>query len=153
MIDTVKERMEERTAPAEPRHDGRSVVSLITDLSRETLTLAQQEIALAKAELADKAKAQARNTAVMVGSEVVIFAGILSLLTALIAGITVGLLEYMVWYHALWVSALIVGAAVVLIGVVMLTWGIRRMKQTGVTPEQTVQTLREDKQWLKEKVE
>jgi membrane protein implicated in regulation of membrane protease activity len=49
-----------------------------------------------------------------------------------------------------WISALIVGAILAIAGYVMLQRGLRKLKQTDLTPRRTVETLKDDVQWAKE---
>lgn len=137
---------------AAPAQERRAFMGLIRRLINESLTLARQEIDLAKAEMAEKARVYARNSAILSAGGAVAYAGFLCLLAAAIAGLTVALGNAMAWYHALWLSALIVGVVVAGVGYAMLQKAITTMKRTGVSPDQTVETLRENRQWLKDKM-
>jgi hypothetical protein len=50
----------------------------------------------------------------------------------------------------MWLSALIVGLVVVGIGYLLIQRGLTALKQIDPTPRQTIQTLQEDKEWVKE---
>jgi xanthine/uracil permease len=70
------------------------------------------------------------------------YAGLLALIAALI----IGLGELI----PLWLSALIVGLVVVGIGYMLIQRGLTALKRIDPKPQQTIQTLQEDKEWVKE---
>jgi len=131
--------------------DQRQTVELLRDLGRQSMQLVKQEIDLAKAEMSEKARVYGKNSAYIGAGGAVAYAGFLALVAAAIAGLTVALNIQMAWYHAIWLSALIVGVVVGVIGYVMIRKSINTIKTTSPEPQQTVQTLRENKEWLKHK--
>jgi uncharacterized membrane protein HdeD (DUF308 family) len=74
--------------------------------------------------------------------------GVVALLgvLALIAAAIIGLAHYM----DAGLAALIVGGVLALIGGITAMVGVGRLKRTSLKPEQTIETLEEDKEWLKE---
>jgi len=75
----------------------------------------------------------------------VAYAGFLALLAALIIGLgQLGL----PW----WLSALIVGLVVAAVGYFLIQRGLKSLKQEGVKPERTIETLRDDAEWAKQQV-
>jgi hypothetical protein len=70
--------------------------------------------------------------------------GVMALLAALI--LALGTLI------PLWVAALLVGAVVTGAGGALVVSGIRAFKGMTVAPRETMQTLEENKRWLKEQV-
>lgn len=132
--------------------DQRSTVDLLRDLSRKSMLLIRQEIELAKTEMTEKAKVYARNSAYIGIGGAVAYAGFLSLVAAAVAGLTVALHMGMAWYHALWLSAVIVGVVIGAAGYIMIRKAAATIKKTSPEPEQTVQTMRENKEWLEHKV-
>jgi hypothetical protein len=122
----------------------RSLGQLFSELSQDTATLIREEINLAKAELSQKANKAGRNIAFLAVGGFVAYAGFLFLLAAL----TWGLAEFM----ALWLAALIVGAIVAIIGYVLVQKAINTLRKIDPVPEQTVETLKEDREWLKDQV-
>lgn len=122
-----------------PSPQERSLGELFSDLARETGTLVRQEVQLAKTEMTVKAK-EAGKDAAMIGAGAVI--GHVALL-ALVAGVILALGQLIpLWLSALFVSALLGVAAYVLV-----QKGRERLKYVDPVPQQTVQTLKEDKQW------
>ncbi|MBO0799364.1 MAG: phage holin family protein, partial [Blastocatellia bacterium] len=49
-----------------------------------------------------------------------------------------------------WLSAAIMGGVLGAIAVAMLIFSVSRLKQTNLRPEQTLRSLKENKEWLKE---
>jgi hypothetical protein len=121
--------------------DNRSLGELFADLSRESSTLLRQEMALAKAELSEKASEAGRQAAMLAVGGLVAYAGFLTL----IAFVVLALSEIL----DPWISALLVGAVVTGIGAFLVMSGIERLKQMSPKPDQTVQSLKEDAEWLK----
>ena len=121
--------------------DDRSLGELFGELSRETSTLVRQEVTLAKAELTQTASKVGVDLGYLAGGAAVAYAGLLALVAAaiLLAGEVI----------ELWISALIVGLLVVAMGGFLVRQGMQRLKETSPMPDQTVQTLKEDAEWLK----
>lgn len=128
----------------------RSLGSLLKELSGESGTLVRQEVALAKAELAEKAGVMGRNLAAVVVGAVVATAGAMLLLFGLALSLyfvlwrVVGLSQWLAGILAFPVF----GAVIALVGYSMIRKGVNTLKNTSPIPEQTVQSLKEDKQWL-----
>jgi uncharacterized membrane protein YqjE len=114
---------------------------LFRQLAQDSATLVRQEMALAKAELRENVRSVARDTAKIAVGAVVAGVGALVLVAflVLLLGDAVG--RY-------WAGALIVGVLMVAIGAVLAMTAMKRLKHESITPEQTLETLKEDKQWL-----
>jgi Putative Actinobacterial Holin-X, holin superfamily III len=128
----------------QPAQTQRPLGELFSELATETGTLVRKEVQLATVEMTDKAKLAGRSAAIATGGGLVAGAGALALMAALIL-----LLGTVI---PLWASALLVGAIVTVAGVVLAMSGIRALKGIDAKPRQTIQTLEEDKRWLKEQV-
>ncbi|HYZ80681.1 MAG TPA: phage holin family protein [Solirubrobacteraceae bacterium] len=115
----------------------RSVPELLRELSDQTATLVRQELDLAKVELTEKGK-QAGIGAGMFGA-----AGLVGLyaLGALTAAVILALSLAMAGWLAALIVAVVYGAVA---GVLALTGKSRVQRGVPPTPEQTVQTVRED---------
>jgi hypothetical protein len=133
-------------------HDNRSLIDLLKELSTESGTLVRKEIELAKAEMAEKASTFGRNAAYVGVGVFVALVGAMALLWALIYGLTTFLDQFMAREHAVWVAPLIIGVVITGIGYTIVQKGLHAIRCGSLTPDQTTQTLREDKQWLKEKL-
>jgi len=114
---------------------------LISDLARETVALASQELSLARVEFRDKFTHLSRGIALIALGGVVAYAGML----ALIAGIILLLGQIVAW----WISAFLVGLAVAGGGYLLFNAGVERLRETDVVPHKTIQTLKEDAEWAK----
>ncbi len=125
--------------------DERSLGELFSELASETSTLVKQEVALAQTELTQKATKVGKNVGYLVVGGAVAYAALLSFVAALIIGLGGLLGRY-------WLAALIVGIVVAVAAVVMIMSALSALKNTGITPTQTVETIKEDAQWLKDQV-
>jgi len=127
-----------------PGEDERSLGELLSDLARDTGTLVRQEVQLAKTELSEKAKAIGKAVASLAAGAAVAYAGFLTLLAALVLGLA--------YFIPAWVAAGVVGLVVAAAGYFMVQKGMNDLKQTDLTPQQTVDTLKEDAEWAKAQV-
>jgi len=122
--------------------DDRSLGQMFADLSRETRTLIQQELQLAKTELGDKARRAGRGAAFVVGGGLVAYGGVLALVAAAILGlIALGM--------PAWASALVGGIVIAGAGYLLIHSGLAAFRVDEMKPKETIETLKEDAQWLK----
>lgn len=122
----------------------RSLGELFSELSQETSTLIRQEVQLAKAEITRKATKAGKEVAFMAAGGFVAYAGFLALVAAAIFGVA----EFL----PLWLSALLVGVIVAGVGYLLLQKGMNGLKEINPAPRRTIETLQEDKEWLKQQV-
>jgi hypothetical protein len=128
-------------------------MALLRDLRDETTTLLRQEVALAKAELSEKTSRMAKHTtSIAIGGVMALgaFGLLLLAITRLVAIglISAGVTEAM----TVWLAPLIVAAVVGLIGIALLLKGKKALTNEGLAPEKTMETLREDKDWAKNRM-
>ena len=126
------------------RRDERSLGELFAELANETGTLVRQEVQLAKTEMAQKAARAGKDVGLMAAGGALAHAGLLALVFALIYGL--GLVM------PLWLSALIVGLVVVAIGYALIRTGLSALKRVDPAPRETLETLKEDKEWAKQQM-
>ena len=131
--------IERRTSVGEGRE---SFGELLGQLANNSAALVRDEIALAKQEMSEKVSSFRSGVVTTAIGGVVALLGVL----ALIAAAIIGLAHYM----DAGLAALIVGGVLALIGGITAMVGIGRLKRTSLKPEQTIETLEEDKEWLKE---
>jgi uncharacterized membrane protein YqjE len=124
-----------------PRTD-RSLGELFSDLSQQTADLIRQEMRLAKAELGEKFSDAGRH-ALMIAAAVV-FA-----LTAVIAVAAATTLLMIDLGLAPWLSAAITAAVMAVIAFVLAQSGISALRKTTIAPVETMQSIKETTQWLK----
>ncbi|MDQ2669325.1 MAG: phage holin family protein [Gemmatimonadota bacterium] len=123
----------------------RSIGELIGALSSDLSLLMRQEVALAKAEMGQKAAAAGKQAGKIAVGGVLAHTGALALTAAVIAGLAaLGV--------AVWLAALIVGVIYLAVGFAMLKNGMTELKKAPPMPARTVQTLRDDVNWAKEQL-
>jgi hypothetical protein len=122
----------------------RSLGDLFSDLASETGTLVRQEVALAQAELTQKATSVGKNVGYLVVGGAVAYAAALALIAAVIIGLS--------YFIPAWASALIVSVIVGVVAYLMISSALAALKKTDLAPRETVETLKEDAQWLKNQV-
>lgn len=126
--------------------DEAPIGDLFKRFGQDAGTLVKQEITLAKLELRESIKSLTKDAG-KIGAAVglALFGGF-----ALLAFVVIGLGDLIdnYWLSALLVAVLLLGAAAVL-----ANGALKRMKKNSLAPEETVQTLREDKRWAKREVE
>jgi hypothetical protein len=129
----------------EQRREERSLGDLFSELANETGNLVRQEIKLARTEITHKATSAGKDVGMIGAGGALAYAGLL----ALIAAVIIGLGELI----PMWLSALIVGLVVVGIGYMLIQRGLTALKQIDPMPTQTIATLKEDKDWVKEQTQ
>ena len=134
--------MQEENSREQQKRDDRSIGELFAELSQKTTTLVRQEIQLAKVEMSQKASRVGKNVGFLVIGGVVAYTGVLALVATAII-----LLGQVIAY---WLSAAIIGVVITLIGVALVLKGANTLRQEEPTPRETVETLQEDKEWLKD---
>ncbi len=128
--------------------------NLLRDLRDETTTLLRQEVALAKAELKENASNLTSHAVQIAIGGFVAYAGVIVLLIGL--GLLVSWLLVragMAPDVALWVSIGGVGLIVSAIGATMLAKAKNAMTHDDLVPRQTIETLRQDKDWAQSKLQ
>jgi len=125
--------------------DERSLGALFAELAQETSSLVRQEVHLAKAELTQSATEIGQAIGFMVVAGAIAYAGFLSLLAAVILGL---------WYAGLtgWVAALLVGLVVLAISVILIQRARSMLSAANLAPRKTVESLKEDTEWVKEQM-
>jgi uncharacterized membrane protein YqjE len=114
----------------------------VSQLASESSGLIRDEIQLAKREMSEKMGSLRAGITLIV---IAIALGLPAILT-LVAAAVIGLAHYM----SLGYSALVMGGALFLVASIFALVGVGKIKQTNLKPEQTIATLQEDKEWLKE---
>jgi nitrate/nitrite transporter NarK len=115
---------------------------LVRDLSEQSRTLARQEVELAKAEMVEKGQ-KAGVAAGLLGG-----AAVAALL--MLGSLTAFLIIVLALVLPAWASALIVTAVWAAVAGLLAFFGRERARQIGKpVPEKTMETVKEDVQWLK----
>lgn len=130
------------SAPATAGGD-RSLSDLLSELAGDFSTLVRQEVDLAKAEVKQEAKHAGQAAGALVGGAVAAFVALLLLAFAL----AWGLAEVLPPGFAF----LIVGLLFAVVAGVLLQSGRKKLQHVEPAPTQTIETLKEDKQWLQDR--
>jgi Putative Actinobacterial Holin-X, holin superfamily III len=126
------------------RTEERPLGELFSNLVNETTSLVRNEVALAKVELTQKATKVGRNIGSLVVGGAIAYAALLAL----------GAAAIMLLSNAMpgWVAALIVGLIVAGVAWLLISKAITELKRTDLTPQDTVESLKEDAQWIKDQM-
>jgi len=122
----------------------RSLGELFGDLSRETSALVRHEVELARTEMGQKASQVGKDIGSLAVGGAIAYAGFLAILAAVIIALSAAI----PW----WLSALLVGLVVAGIGYFLVQKGLTALKRQDMAPKQTLQTVKEDKEWAKEQM-
>jgi xanthine/uracil permease len=130
-----------------------SITGLFRQLRDETTQLLRQEVALVKTEMSEKGARVGRNTAYLAVGGLVAYAGVLLLLAAISVLIAwlLTLADVNPWIAG-WVGPLIVGVIVAVIGYSLVQKALATLKNETPVPEKTIETLKEDKQWVQNRM-
>jgi Putative Actinobacterial Holin-X, holin superfamily III len=115
---------------------------LLGELANNSAALVRDEIDLAKQEMREKVEVLRSGAVTIAIGGLIGFVALLTLTAAAVAGLA------HVMDTAL--AALLVGVVLAAIGGGIAFTGIGRLKRTNFKPEQTIETLEEDKEWLKQ---
>ncbi len=126
--------------PVRPIEDNRSLGDLFSELSNEFRLLVQQEIALAKVEINEKLSLLSRDVAYIVGGATIAFVAFQVFVAMLI--IVLGLVM------PLWLSALLVGIVLAGVAYGLISKGRNDLDKHGIKPHMTLETIKEDKEWI-----
>lgn len=130
-----------------------SIPTLLRDLRDETTTLLRQEVALAKTEMKENVSRMGSHAAQIAVGGFVAYAGIIVLLIGI--GHLLGALLIRAGLDAQvaeWLAPSIVGLIVAIIGWMMLAKAKHAMTHDDLAPKQTIDSLRENKEWAQSKL-
>ena len=115
-------------------------------LTRDLSLLIRQELDLAKSEMREKGKVVLPGVGMMGGAFVVALcaAGALTAFVVLLLAL----------FLDEWLAALLTGGALLAVAAVLAWAGKERVEEAGTPlPEQTIDTVREDAEWMKERAQ
>ena len=121
-----------------------SLGNLFSRLSEQASTLIRQEIQLAQTEMTRKATKAGRNAAFIALGAVIALGAYLSLVAALIL--------VLAQVMAAWLAALIVAVVLAIGAALLVQYGISKLKQIDPAPRRTIETMRENKEWLTQQI-
>ena len=117
-----------------------SLGHLFSNLSSEIGTLMREEVSLAKAELAEKGAKIGKETGMVIGGGLILYAGFLTFLVALVL--------ILAQIMAPWLAALLVAVVVIGAGYMLVQQGLSGLKNVDPVPHKTIESLKEDKEWM-----
>jgi MFS family permease len=123
--------------------DERSVTSLVSGIVNDAQTLMQQQLALFREEVrTDLRKTRDAVTAIAAG------VGVAAVALGPLVFMFVALLHELAGW-SWWASAGTVGAVLAVVGGVLIGLGIQRFRSFNPMPDQSVEALKENLQWIK----
>ena len=122
----------------------RSLGDLFSELMAETSTLVRQEVSLAQVEMTAKATKAGKNVGYLVVGGAVGYAALLVVLAAVVM--------ILGNFIPLWASALVVAAIVGVVAFMLITSALAELREADPVPRETVESIKEDAQWLKDQV-
>lgn len=130
-----------------------SIGALLKQLRDDSTTLIRDEIALAKTEVSEKTSILGRNLGSMLAGAMLGYSALVLLLIAIgsLAAeglISIGLTPAMAHFVGLASVAIIVG----LISAVMVAKAMEQLKAANLAPQRTIDSLRNDKEFLKQQI-
>jgi len=130
-----------------------NLVYLLKKLRDDTTTLVRDEISLAKTEISEKVATTSRNVGYLAAGALVAYAALMLILQGLSFMLSEQfILRGMREANATLLGFLIVGIIVGMIGAFLILKALNTLKKESLTPTKTAETLKEDKEWVQDKV-
>jgi hypothetical protein len=130
-------------------HERPAIPNLLRGISSDITSLVRNEVALAKAELAQKSSRLGHHAVTMTVAGGILLAAGLCLLVAAIYGLTALLDLFLPLGVAVWLAPLLLGATLGLVGWSRLQQARAAFTSEGFSLSTTAATLQENWQWLK----
>ena len=132
---------------------GKPIVVLFREVVDKTRGLLREELQLAKAEVREQVALMGRNVAWIAAGAGFALAALLVLCIALNRGLVVLFSQFIAPEIAAWLVPLLLGLALLAVGAVLISKGVNTLREhLSLVPEKTKQTLKEDREWLRQKV-
>ena len=123
----------------------RTVPDVLHDIIANIQEILRSEFQLAKTEIKEEA-AEASAPAVTLGMGVVLAVYAVGLLLlALVYGLAM--------HMAMWSATLLVGVSLALVAILLINWGLERLKRVNAKSERTIASLKENVLWTKKQIE
>jgi hypothetical protein len=146
-LDTDNDRIQPNPAvytTSEPASEP-SLGQLFTSLTEDFSTLVRSEIRLAKAETMESVSTATRGAGMMAAGGFVAYAGLLLVLMGIAVLIGQAIDSY-------WLGALLVGVLTLGVGAVLFFSGKSAMKDVNLTPDKTIESIKDDARMVKEQL-
>jgi hypothetical protein len=116
------------------------VTTDLGDVAKDALHLVQQEYALARQETIEKITPAVRSLAMVAGGGLLLLLGGVYLLQSVV--------RLLATRTPSWLASLLSGATFAVGGAVLMRLGQRQWQQLSLIPYRTINSLKEDKEWL-----
>ncbi len=138
------------TTPASPTHAD-SVASLLTDVASDVTRLLHQEVELAKTEIRTEASKAAKAGRLLASGAMALHLVAVMASVAAVFAVTAVVVDVLPGWTDLAPAIAATGVALLwlIIGLVLITTGRRRLRDFSPMPRQTIQSLKEDLEWLR----
>lgn len=134
--------------------EDRSLGDLFAELATETSQLVRQEVALAQTEITNKATRVGKQVGYLVVGGAVGYAALLVVLAAvtMMLGRIIASLTGWTELTSAALGALIVAVIVGIVAYSLVMSALAKLRETSLAPNQTIESVKEDAQWLKNQV-
>jgi len=112
----------------------------VTEVTKDGVYLLQQELQLARQETVEKLKPVLTSTRLIAAGGIMAAVGSTYLMQAVV--------QLLATRMPHWVASLLAGIGFTLGGITLVQTGSRQIKDLDVVPQKTIDSLREDKEWL-----
>jgi hypothetical protein len=133
-----------RRGSSSSSESGESIGSLLSGLLKDLQELVRGEISLARAEVRDDVATASKGAATLAGSALI---GVTGFIFAMLA-VTYLLNQEM----RMWIAAGIVGLSLLVIAAILFFIGKRKLGASNLKPDQTIESLKEDREWARQQV-
>lgn len=128
------------------------IASALRRLRDDASTLFRQEVELAKAEFSEKSNRVGRNLAYLAVGIFVAQMAVAFVLLSLCYGLFLAFDSGMDSNVAAWLAPLVLGLAIGVVAYFLIRRGIDAIRQESALPERTVESIREQSRWMKERL-
>ena len=134
--------------------EDRSLGDLFAELASETSQLVRQEVALAQTEITNKATRVGKQVGYLVVGGAIGYAALLVVLAAVTMGLGRIIASLAGWSEltSTALAALVVAVVVGVVAYSLVTSALAKLRETSLAPNQTIESVKEDAQWLKNQV-
>jgi hypothetical protein len=130
--------------PSQPKQPDKSLGDLFGDLSQEFSELVRTQTELAKSEIRSQAEKAKRAASAFGGAAVAGYMALILLSFAAAWGLSEVVPEG--------IAFLLVALVYVAVAAILFVRGRQRVREFSIVPEETVESLREDVQWARQKI-
>jgi hypothetical protein len=120
-------------------YDG-DITTQLVEVAKDSLHLIQQEIQLARQETIEKLNPVVRSVGMLAAGGLLLMFGSIYLFQALVRLLATRMPH--------WLASLLSGGAFAAGGIALITRGRQQLTNLSIVPQKTINSLREDKEWI-----